>query len=91
MRVLHARHGAAAEHHLVIRERAGFVGEDVLHLPEVLGDVERTTLKVGVALLIVQLGVLVDEVNLADLHDFDGHEQRDGDQHLRGKQAHFTG
>ena len=55
MGVLHAGHGAATEHHLVLRERAGLVGEDVLHLAQVLSDVEGATLQVRVRLLVVQL------------------------------------
>lgn len=82
MGVLHPRHGAAAKHHLVLRQRARLVGEDVLHLAEVLGDVESSALQVGVGLLVVQLDVLMDEVHLADLDDLNRHKQGDGYQHL---------
>lgn len=82
MRVLHPGHGAAAEHHLVLGQRARLVGEDVLHLAEVLCDVESPALQVGVRLLVIQLHILVDEVHLADLHNLDRHKQGDGDQHL---------
>lgn len=82
VRVLDSGHGAAPEHHLVLGERSRLIGEDVLHLAEVLGDVQSSALQVRVRLLVVQVQVLVDEVNLADLHDLDGDEERDGDQHL---------
>lgn len=82
MGVLHPCHSAAAKHHLVLRQRARLVGEDVLHLAEVLGDVESSALQVGVGLLVVQLDVLMDEVHLADLDDLNRHKEGDGYQHL---------
>lgn len=82
MGVLHPGHGAAAKHHLVLRQCARLVGEDVLHLAEVLGDVESSALQMGVGLLVVQLDVLMDEVHLADLDDLNRHKQGDGYQHL---------
>lgn len=83
VRVLHPCHCAAAEHHLVLGQRARLVREDVLHLAEVLCNIKSPTLQVGVRLLVVQLHVLVDEVHLADLHNLQRHKQRDGDQHLQ--------
>lgn len=90
VRVLDASHGAATEHHLILCERSGLIREDVLHLAEVLGDVQSSTLQVRVRLLVVQIHVLVDEVNLTDLHDLDGDEERDGDQHLRTRRNRGT-
>lgn len=82
MGVFDTRHSAPPKHHLVLRQRARLVGEDVLHLAEVLGDVQSSALQVRVGLLVVQLHVLMDEVHLADLDDLDRHEEGDGDQHL---------
>ncbi|TNN72563.1 hypothetical protein EYF80_017170 [Liparis tanakae] len=56
--------------------------EEVLDLSEVLRDVQGPTLNPGIQLLVVQRQVIVDEVDLTQLHDLNGHVQRDGDQHL---------
>lgn len=82
VRVLHPGHCAAPEHHLVFRQRARLIREDVLHLAQILGDIKRPALQLGVRLLVVQIHVLMDEVHLADLHNFNRHEERDGYQHL---------
>lgn len=87
VRVLHARHDAAPEDHPVLGEGAGLVGEDVLDLAQVLGDVERPALQLGARLGVMQLHVLVDEVHLAHLDDLDGHVQGDGDQNLEDTRA----
>lgn len=84
VRILHAEDAAAAEHHLVLRQGSRLVGEQVLDLAQVLGDVEGPALDPGVQLLVVQVQVVVDEVDLAQLHKLDGHVERDGDQHLVG-------
>ena len=44
VRILCSHNGASAKHHLVFGERACLVGEDVLDLPQVLGDVQRLAL-----------------------------------------------
>lgn len=80
--VLHPKDAAAAEHHLVLRQGSGLVGEQVLDLAQVLSDVEGPALDPGVQLFVVQLQVVVDEVDLAQFHKLDGHVERDGDQHL---------
>lgn len=85
MGVLSAHDGAPAEHHLVLRQSASFVREDVLDLPQVLRDVEGLTLDAAVALFIVQVHVISDEENLADLHHLNGDVEGDGNQDLKGK------
>lgn len=82
MRVLDSCHITAAKHHLVFRERAGFIRENVLHLAKVFCDVQSPALEVRVCFLIVQLHVLMDKVHLAYLHYFNGNKERDWDQHL---------
>lgn len=79
---LHSCHSAAAKHHLVLCQRACLVREDVLHLAEILCDIQSSALQVRVCLLVVQLHVLVDEVHLADLDDLNRHKKGDGNQHL---------
>ncbi len=73
---------AAPEHHLVLGQSSRLIREQVLDLPQILGDVEGPTLDPGVQLLVVQSQVIVDEVDLAKFHDFNGYVQRNGDQHL---------
>ena len=58
-------YSATLEHHFVFCQSAGLVGEEVLNLPQVLGDVERPALYARVQLLAVQRQVLLDEVDLA--------------------------
>lgn len=82
MGVLHPCHSAAAKHHLVLRQRARLVREDVLHLAEILGDIQSSALQVRVRLLVVQIHVLMDEVHLADLDNFNRHKKGDRYQHL---------
>lgn len=85
VRVLRAHDGAPAEHHLVLGESARLVGEDVLDLPQVLGDVQRLALDVRVRLLVVEVRIVGDEEDLADLHQLDGQVERDGDHDLDRK------
>lgn len=85
VRVLDARHRAAPEHHLVLCQRARLVREYVLHLAQILGDVEGAALQVRIRLLVVKLHILVNDVYLANLHDLDGDEEGDGDQNLWGE------
>lgn len=82
MRVFHPEDTAAAEHHLVLCQSSRLIGEQVLDLTQVLSDVEGPALDPGVQLLVVQGQVVVDEVDLAQFHDLNGHVQRNGDQHL---------
>lgn len=91
MRVLHPRHGAATEHHLVVRQRARLVRKDVLHLAQILSDIQSPALQVRVRLLVIQIHVLMDEVDLADLHDLNRHEEGDGYQHLERTQSWLQG
>lgn len=53
MGVLHPCYGAAAEHHLVLCQRACFIREDVLHLTKILCDVKSSALQVRVCLLVI--------------------------------------
>ena len=48
-----ARDGAPFEDHLVLGEGAGLVAEHVLHLAQLLGDIEGPTLHTLVVLLVV--------------------------------------
>lgn len=54
----------------------------MLDLTEILGDVQSPALNPGVQLLVVQVQVIVDEVDLAQFHNLNGHIERNGDQHL---------
>lgn len=90
MWVLSAHDGASAEHHLVLRQSASFVREDVLDLPQVLRDVEGLTLDAAVALFVVQVHVISDEEDLADLHHLNGDVEGDGNQDLKGKKMEFA-
>lgn len=78
--VSNAADGAEAELHLVTREGAGLVGEDVLNLAELL-DKRRCTTECGrVRLGVVHVKVGVDQLGLLEFHDFHGDDERDGDQ-----------
>lgn len=91
VRILAAHDGAAPEHHPVLRQRARLVGEDVLDLAQVLRDVEGTTLDGRVGLFVVQVEVVVQEEDLPELHQLDGHVQGDWDQHLPGEESPCVG
>lgn len=84
MRILHARDAAAAEHHLVLCERAGLVGEDILDLAQILCDVQCPALDSGGQAPTVEVNVILDEVYLSQLDDLDGNVEGDGNQHLLG-------
>lgn len=84
MWVLGAHDGASAEHHLVLRQSAGLVREDVLDLAQVLRDVQGLALDAAVGLFVVQIDIVRDEEELADLHQLDGDVERDGNQDLEG-------
>lgn len=81
--VLCARDGAPAKHHLVLSEGAGLVREDVFNLAQILCDVQSLTLHTAVCLLIVQINVIGDEEDLADLHQLNGHIEGDRNQDLQ--------
>lgn len=86
--ILSAHDGAAPEHHLVLGQRPRLVGEDVLDLAQVLGDVQGSALNGQIGLLVVEVKVIVQEEYLPQLHQLNGHVQRDRDQHLGGDDAH---
>ena len=67
--VLGAGDGALLELHDVPGERAGLVGEDVLDLAQLLVEVGRPRVGVGLRLLVVHLLVPVDEVRLDELDE----------------------
>lgn len=80
--VLGSHDGASPKHHLVLSQGACFVWEDVFNLPQVLCDVQSLTLYAAVSLLIVQINIISDEENLANLDQLDGYVERDGNQDL---------
>lgn len=90
MWVLDAHDGTSAKHHLVFSEGACLVREDVLNLSQVLRDVECFTLHATVCPLIIQVNVISDEEDLADLHQLDGHIQGDRNQHLQKRRQKET-
>ena len=73
---------ASLEHHLVLGQRARLVAEHVLHLPELLGDVERPALDSLLMHLVPHQGVVVDQVNLGDLGQLNRHIEGKGDDDL---------
>lgn len=91
MGVLHTSHGAPPKHHLVLRQRASFVRKNVLHLAQVLGDVQSPTLQVRIGLLIIKIHVLVYEVHLTDFDNLNRHKQGDWDQHLKQRGVDMSG
>ena len=64
-----AVHAGAPELHPVLGERAGLVGEHVLDLPQVLVDVERAALELGLPLVVEHVLVLHHEESLPDPDD----------------------
>ena len=82
VRIVPAAHGAAAEHHLVLCQSPGLVGEDVLDLAQVLSDVEGPGQERSVGWLVVHVQVPVEEIDLDDLDYLDGHVERHRDDHL---------
>lgn len=84
VRVLSAHDGASAKHHLVLRQSASFVREDVFNLPQVLRDVQGLALDTAVGLFVVQIQVISDKEYLADLHQLNGDVEGDGNQDLKG-------
>ena len=71
--VLGAGDGAPLELHDVPGKRAGLVGEDVLDLAQLLVEVGRPRVGVGLRLLVVHLLVPVDEVRLDELDELQAH------------------
>lgn len=82
--VLCAHDGASAKHHLVLCQSTSLVWEDVFDLPQVLRDVQGLALDAAVGLFIVQIHVISDEEDLADLHQLNGDVEGDGNQDLNG-------
>ena len=85
MRVLGSSDGAASEQHAVLGQSSGLVRKDVLDLAQVLRDVQGPALNARVQSLVVEVQVVLDEIDLAQFDDLDGHIEGDGDQHLPAK------
>lgn len=83
MWILDPEDAAAAEHHLVLRQSSCLIREQVLDLPQVLGDVQGPALNPGVPPLVVQVQIVLDEVDLTQFDNLNGYVQGDWDQHLR--------
>ena len=64
MRIVLPRYRTRLELHLVFCQSACFVGEDVLDLTQILGDVQGPALYPLVSGLVVEIKILVDEVDL---------------------------
>mmetsp|Transcript_5200 Transcript_5200/g.16032 ORF Transcript_5200/g.16032 Transcript_5200/m.16032 type:complete len:249 (-) Transcript_5200:590-1336(-) len=75
--VADALHADLAEVHLVARERAGLVGEDVVHLAHLLVEVRGPGH--AVYAFVDHVGVAVQEEGLRELHEAHGDEKRDRD------------
>ena len=90
VRVVHSSYSAALKLHLVFCQRACLVREDVLNLSQVFGDVEGPALHPFVWLLVIQLQILGDEVDLAQLHQLHRHIQWQRDHALQPSSPHVT-
>lgn len=66
--------------HLVAGESAGFIGEDVLDLPELLVYAHRSALQPLLVGSAVHFLILRHEVALEDLHELEGDDEADGDE-----------
>ena len=73
---------ASLEDHLVLCQGARLVTEHVLHLPQLLGDVERPALHPLLVHLVPHQGVVVNEVDLGDLCQLNGDIEGEGDDDL---------
>lgn len=83
MAVVKPCHTAPPKHHLILSKGPCLIGKEVLNLPKVLGDVQGSALNGRIHFLIVEIYIALDEIDLAELHDLDGHVERNGDQDLR--------
>lgn len=90
MRIFYPIDTAAAKNHLVLCQSSCLIREQVLDLTQVLCDVEGPTLDPGVQLLVVQCQVIVDEKDLTQFHYFNGHVERDGNQHLLDRDGSYN-
>lgn len=91
MAVVKPCYTAPPKHHLILGESSCLIGKEVLNLPKVLSDVQSSALNGRVHLLIVELYITLDEIDLSQLHDFDGHVERNGNQDLIKGQTVFKG
>lgn len=87
MAVLCTHDTASPEYHLVLGKSACLVRKDILDLPEVLCDIERSALHAPVCLLIIQVDIISDEEDLPHFDQLDAHIERDGNQHLLNRDA----
>mmetsp|Transcript_6711 Transcript_6711/g.12334 ORF Transcript_6711/g.12334 Transcript_6711/m.12334 type:complete len:719 (-) Transcript_6711:441-2597(-) len=78
--VLLLPHYALLEVHAVLRQRSRLVGENVMHLSQLLVQprgLDRRERPVALLVFVGHLGVPVHELGLAELHHFQRHVQRD--------------
>ena len=78
--ILKAGDGTLLELHLIAGQGAGLVGEDVLDLTEFLDQAGRSADGGGIALIVVDVQIGVDEQGVRILDQVDGDEKGDGDQ-----------
>ncbi|KAH6605615.1 hypothetical protein Trco_004768 [Trichoderma cornu-damae] len=74
--------GGLLELHDVLGKRSGLVREDVLDLPDVVGDVPRLRDAGLIDRLVIHFHVVEDEYGLQGAHDFEGDVEGNGDQIL---------
>lgn len=75
-------HRATPKEHLVFRQRARLVGENMLHLSELFGDIHGTTFAALICLHVEHFDVIMDMIHLQDLAQLDGDVQRQGNHYL---------
>lgn len=82
MAVVKPSYTTPSENHLVFSEGPCLVREEILDLPKVLSDVQSSALDSRVHFLIVEIYVTLNKIDLPQLHDFNGHVERNGNQDL---------
>lgn len=82
MAVVKSSYTTPSKNHLIFSEGSCLIREEILDLPKILSDVQSSALNGRIHFLIVEIYITLNKIDLSQLHDFNGHVERNGNQDL---------
>lgn len=82
MAVVKSGYTTPSKNHLIFSEGSCLIREEILDLPKILSDVQSSALNGRIHFLIVEIYITLNKIDLSQLHDFNGHVERNRNQDL---------
>lgn len=82
MAVVKSSYTTPSKNHLIFSEGSCLIREEILDLPKILSDVQSSALNGRIHFLIIEIYITLNKIDLSQLHDFNGHVERNGNQDL---------